>query len=86
MAPLVGRGRTVVSVHDMSVVRMCRTHPARRLFRIPLALLGPMLANLVVVRGDPLDERSHIQRVVIAGKEISLDSRQVDQFKKYMLR
>jgi len=24
--------------------------------------------------------------VVIAGKEISLDSRQVDQFKKYMLR
>jgi glycosyltransferase involved in cell wall biosynthesis len=49
MTPLFGRRQTVLSVHDMSVVRMWRTHPARRLLRIPLALMGPRLADLVVV-------------------------------------
>lgn len=49
MTPVLRHGRTVVSIHDMSVVRSWRTHPTRRLLRIPFALMGPHLADLVVV-------------------------------------
>jgi alpha-1,3-rhamnosyl/mannosyltransferase len=49
MVPLFGRGKTVVSIHDMSLVRSWRTHPARRLPRIPFALLAPRLADLIMV-------------------------------------
>ncbi len=44
------------------------------------------IANLVIVRGDPLEIQSRIQKVFIAGREISLDSKQVDLFKRYMSR
>jgi len=44
------------------------------------------IANLVVVNGDPLEIRSQIQHVVIAGRDISLDNSQVELFKKYMSR
>jgi imidazolonepropionase-like amidohydrolase len=44
------------------------------------------IANLVIVRGDPLEIKSRIQKVFIAGREISLDSKQVDLFKRYMSR
>jgi imidazolonepropionase-like amidohydrolase len=44
------------------------------------------VANLVVVKGDPLEVRSSIQHVVIAGKDVPLDNKQVDLFKKYMAR
>ena len=44
------------------------------------------VANLVVVKGDPLDIRSAIQKVVIAGRDLPLDNRQVELFKKYMSR
>jgi imidazolonepropionase-like amidohydrolase len=32
------------------------------------------LANLVIVSGDPLEIRSHIQHVVIAGRDVPLES------------
>jgi glycosyltransferase involved in cell wall biosynthesis len=49
MAPFMRHGRTVVSIHDLSVVRAWRTHPARRLLRVPFALFAPHLADLVIV-------------------------------------
>lgn len=44
------------------------------------------IANLVVVKGDPLEIRSVIQHVVIAGKDLPLDNKQVELFKKYLAR
>ena len=44
------------------------------------------LANLVVISGDPLEIKSRIRNVIIAGKDIVLDSKQTDQFKRYMSR
>jgi imidazolonepropionase-like amidohydrolase len=44
------------------------------------------IANLVVVRGDPLEVRSQIQHIVIAGRNVPLDNSHVELFKKYMAR
>jgi imidazolonepropionase-like amidohydrolase len=44
------------------------------------------LANLLVVRGDPLEIRSRITHVVIAGRSVPLDSKHTDLFKRYMSR
>ena len=44
------------------------------------------VANLVVLRGDPLEIRSQIQHVIIAGRDVPLDNSQVGLFKKYMSR
>ena len=49
MLPIRRSAQVVLSVHDMSVVRQWRTHPARRLLRVPLAIVSPKLADLVVV-------------------------------------
>lgn len=49
LVPIVRSCPTVLSVHDMSVVRMWRTHPLRRYARIPLVLLSPRLADVVIV-------------------------------------
>lgn len=49
ICPILPRGPTVVSIHDLSVVRAWRTHPVRRWLRIPLALAAPHLADLVIV-------------------------------------
>lgn len=47
--PFVRASRTVVSIHDLSLVRLWRTHPVRRLLRVPFALVAPHLADLVIV-------------------------------------
>ena len=44
------------------------------------------IANLIVVTGDPLEIRSQIRHVIIAGRDVSLDNSQVELFKKYMAR
>lgn len=44
------------------------------------------LANLVVLDGDPLEVRSHIDHIVIAGRDISLDTKQTELYKRYMAR
>jgi imidazolonepropionase-like amidohydrolase len=44
------------------------------------------LANLVVISGDPLEVRSQIRHVVIAGRDVALDNSHVALFKKYMAR
>jgi imidazolonepropionase-like amidohydrolase len=44
------------------------------------------VANLVVLTGDPLEIRSQIRHVVIAGRDVPLDNSQVELFKKYMAR
>jgi glycosyltransferase involved in cell wall biosynthesis len=49
LVPIVRHGRTVLAVHDMSVVRQRRTHSWPRYARIPFALLSPRLADLVIV-------------------------------------
>jgi glycosyltransferase involved in cell wall biosynthesis len=49
IAPLVRHGRTVLAVHDLSVVRLWRMHRVRSWARIPLVLSSPRLADLVIV-------------------------------------
>lgn len=49
LVPFVRYGRTVVSIHDMSLVRMWHSHPARRLLRTPFAFVAPHMADLVIV-------------------------------------
>lgn len=44
------------------------------------------VANLLVVSGDPLEIRSRIQHVIIGGREISLESKHTELFKRYMGR
>jgi imidazolonepropionase-like amidohydrolase len=44
------------------------------------------IANLVVINGDPLEIRSRIQHVVIGGREIPLESKHTELFKRYMGR
>ena len=44
------------------------------------------LANLMVVSGDPLEIRSRILHVVIAGSDISLESKHTRMFLRYMGR
>jgi hypothetical protein len=44
------------------------------------------LANLIIVNGDPLELRSRIQHVVIAGRDVPLDSKHTELFRRYMGR
>jgi imidazolonepropionase-like amidohydrolase len=44
------------------------------------------LANLVVMKGDALEIRSHIQHVVIAGRDVPLESKHTELYKRYMAR
>jgi hypothetical protein len=44
------------------------------------------VANLIVVSGDPLEIRSRIRNVVIAGRDIPLESKHTELFKRYMGR
>ena len=44
------------------------------------------LANLIVVGGDPLEIRSQIRHVVIAGHSVPLESKQTELFRRYMGR
>jgi len=44
------------------------------------------VANLVVINGDALEIRSRVQHVVIAGKDIPLQSKQTELFSRYMGR
>jgi imidazolonepropionase-like amidohydrolase len=44
------------------------------------------LANLIVVRGDPTEVRSEIRHVVIAGRDVPLDTKHTELFKRYMAR
>ena len=47
---------------------------------------GGKLANLVVLKGDPIEIRSQIQHVVIAGRDVPLESKHTELFKRYMAR
>jgi imidazolonepropionase-like amidohydrolase len=44
------------------------------------------IANLFVVAGDPLEIRSRIRHVVINGRDIPLESKHTELFKRYMGR
>ena len=44
------------------------------------------LANLIVVAGDPLEIRSRIRQVIIAGRSIPLQSKHTELFTRYMSR
>jgi imidazolonepropionase-like amidohydrolase len=44
------------------------------------------LANLIIVKGDPLEIRSQIQHVIIAGHDVPLDSKHTELYKRYMAR
>jgi imidazolonepropionase-like amidohydrolase len=44
------------------------------------------LANLVVMKGDALEIRSQIQHVVISGRDVPLDSKHTELYKRYMAR
>ena len=44
------------------------------------------IANLMVVAGDPLEIRSRIRHVVIAGRDVPLESKHTELFKRYLSR
>jgi glycosyltransferase involved in cell wall biosynthesis len=48
LVPVVRAGPTVVTVHDLSIVRHWRAHQLKRLPRIPLVLVAPHLATRVI--------------------------------------
>lgn len=43
------------------------------------------LANVIVIKGDPLEITSQVTNVIIKGKEIELTNRQIEIYKKYKL-
>jgi imidazolonepropionase-like amidohydrolase len=43
-------------------------------------------ANLFVADGDPLEVRTNVTRVVIAGRDVSLDNKHLALYRKYMAR
>jgi imidazolonepropionase-like amidohydrolase len=44
------------------------------------------LANLVIVKGDPYEIRSQIQHVIIAGRDVPLESKHTELYKRYLAR
>jgi imidazolonepropionase-like amidohydrolase len=44
------------------------------------------LANLIVLKGDPIEIRSQIQHVVIAGRDVPLESKHTELYKRYLAR
>jgi glycosyltransferase involved in cell wall biosynthesis len=49
LVPLVRHGQSVVTIHDLSMIRHWRSHRAIRYPRIPLILAAPWLASRVMV-------------------------------------
>jgi len=44
------------------------------------------IANLIVARGDPLEVRTAITHVVIAGRDVPLDNKQIELYERYSKR
>jgi imidazolonepropionase-like amidohydrolase len=44
------------------------------------------LANLVIAKGDPLEIRTEITHVLIRGRDVGLDTRQLELYRKYSAR
>jgi imidazolonepropionase-like amidohydrolase len=44
------------------------------------------LANLLVMKGDALEIRSQVQHVIIAGRNVPLDSKHTELYKRFMAR
>jgi len=44
------------------------------------------IANLLVAKGDPLEERTEVTHVFINGQEISLDNKHLALYERYMKR
>jgi imidazolonepropionase-like amidohydrolase len=44
------------------------------------------IANLIVVNGDPLEIKSRVMHVVIGGRDVPLESKHTELFKRYMGR
>jgi imidazolonepropionase-like amidohydrolase len=44
------------------------------------------IANLIVAKGDPLEVRTSITHVVIAGRDVPLDNKQIELYERYSKR
>jgi imidazolonepropionase-like amidohydrolase len=44
------------------------------------------IANLIVAKGDPLEVRTAITHVVIAGRDVPLDNKQIELYERYNKR
>ena len=44
------------------------------------------LANLVMVKGDLTEIRSELLHVIVAGRDVPLDSKHTELYKRYMAR
>jgi glycosyltransferase involved in cell wall biosynthesis len=64
LVPVVRSGPTVVTVHDLSIVRHWRSHELHRLPRVPLVLAAPHLATRVIAdsraTADELIRLAHV--------------------------
>ena len=43
-------------------------------------------ATFFVSKGDPLEIRTHVTRVVIEGRDVGLDNKQLELYQKYLAR
>jgi imidazolonepropionase-like amidohydrolase len=43
-------------------------------------------ANFFMAKGDPLEIRTHVTRVVIEGRDVGLDNKQFELYQKYLAR
>ena len=44
------------------------------------------VADLILTDGDPLETRTNIKEMFIAGKEVSLETRQTREYEKWLKR
>ncbi len=62
-------------------------HAARILGATELGSIEPgKMANLIVTDGDPLESRTQVKRLIIAGRETSTDNRHKQLYEKYLAR
>ena len=45
-----------------------------------------LIANVIIANGDPLEVRTAITHVVIAGKDVPLNTRQLELYERYSKR
>jgi imidazolonepropionase-like amidohydrolase len=82
-------GRAVAWGLDRDAAVRAITLDAARILGVD-SLIGSIepgkLANLVVIKGDALEIRSQIQHVVIAGRDVPLESKHTELYKRFMAR
>jgi hypothetical protein len=82
-------GRAIAWGLDPDAAIRALTLDAARIFGVDsqVGSIEPgKLANLIVVKGDLTEIRSEIQHVIVAGRNVPLDTKHTELYKRYMAR